>query len=200
MVNIDAIEKALLIGVVREKSWQTLILNNITEDHFSYANRRLYHYIKDQVDINKYPELPILGFEFQIDDISMSEYSSMTDLDGLCGALKSEYTKSQLNKQLVQLNEHSEEVNVDPVSYIQRIGNVYNELKLIGMTNKSVGLFDNIEEILKLDPSNVISTGFDELDRALVGWQRGEEMVVFMARTGQGKSWARIKVCFSSSI
>lgn len=34
-----------------------------------------------------------------------------------------------------------------------------------------------------------ISTGFEELDAIVQGWARGEEFVVFFARTGQGKSW-----------
>ena len=34
-----------------------------------------------------------------------------------------------------------------------------------------------------------ISTGFDELDEAIDGWQRGEELVTIFAKTGHGKSW-----------
>jgi len=34
-----------------------------------------------------------------------------------------------------------------------------------------------------------IRTGFKELDDLLGGWARGEEFVVFFARTGMGKSW-----------
>lgn len=38
-----------------------------------------------------------------------------------------------------------------------------------------------------------ISTGFEELDNLLGGWAKGEEFVVFFARTGQGKSWMLAK-------
>jgi len=37
-----------------------------------------------------------------------------------------------------------------------------------------------------------IPTGFKELDDLLGGWAKGEEFVVFFARTGQGKSWMLI--------
>jgi replicative DNA helicase len=37
-----------------------------------------------------------------------------------------------------------------------------------------------------------IPTGFKELDNLLGGWARGEEFVVFFARTGMGKSWMLI--------
>jgi replicative DNA helicase len=38
-----------------------------------------------------------------------------------------------------------------------------------------------------------ISTGFRELDDLLGGWAKGEEFVVFFARTGMGKSWMLLK-------
>jgi replicative DNA helicase len=38
-----------------------------------------------------------------------------------------------------------------------------------------------------------ITTGFEELDEILNGWAKGEEFVVFFARTGQGKSWVLAK-------
>ena len=38
-----------------------------------------------------------------------------------------------------------------------------------------------------------ITTGFEELDDILNGWAKGEELVVFFARTGQGKSWVLTK-------
>ena len=38
-----------------------------------------------------------------------------------------------------------------------------------------------------------IPTGFKELDELLGGWAKGEEFVVFFARTGQGKSWMLAK-------
>ena len=38
-----------------------------------------------------------------------------------------------------------------------------------------------------------ITTGFEELDDIIHGWAKGEELVVFFARTGQGKSWVLAK-------
>jgi replicative DNA helicase len=38
-----------------------------------------------------------------------------------------------------------------------------------------------------------ISTGFEELDDIVGGWQMGEELVVLFARTGNGKSWVLVK-------
>ena len=38
-----------------------------------------------------------------------------------------------------------------------------------------------------------IKTGFSELDDIIGGWAKGEEFVVFFARTGMGKSWMLVK-------
>ena len=38
-----------------------------------------------------------------------------------------------------------------------------------------------------------ITSGFEELDSIINGWAKGEEFVVFFARTGQGKSWVLVK-------
>ena len=40
---------------------------------------------------------------------------------------------------------------------------------------------DNLDDnVMNIDPSNVISTGFKELDEKLIGWKRGEDLIVFM--------------------
>ena len=38
------------------------------------------------------------------------------------------------------------------------------------------------------------------MDEKLIGWKRGEELAVFMARTGQGKSWMGLKFAMSAAL
>lgn len=200
MIDKDSIEKALLLGIVKTQNWRVLILNNITEEYFSPANQSLYRYIKDYADRNKYPDLKIISYEFNIDDIAMAEYTSITDLDSLCETLHNTYVKDKLQFEVGKLNEYSEELETNPTQYLQRIGQVYENMKAIGSSVKSVGLTDNIENILQIDPSNVISTGFKELDEKLIGWKRGEELVTVLGRTGQGKSWLALKFAMAAAL
>lgn len=185
MFNKDKLEKALLLSVVNNKSWQTIILNNITIEYFTYANHRLYQQIEESVNQGKYPDVKVLAYEYEIDEVSLNECLSITDLDGLCDALRKEYLKNQIEFRIRGMNDHIDEMENDPAKYIDRIGEVYNDLKVMSHHTKSVSLFENIEDILKIDATDVITTGFKELDEKLVGWKRGEELVVFMARTGQ---------------
>lgn len=200
MIDRNALERALLVGVVRQQRWNLFILSDITEDKFTYANRPIYRYIKDYVVLNKYPELPLLAYEFKISDEEMSEYVQIDDLQSMCEVLNKEHLRDSLQQGMVKLNEYSQEIQDDPSKYIERLGNTYDTLKRLNYTDKSIGLFDEIEKVLTIDPSNVISTGFKELDDILVGWRRGEELVIFSARPGQGKSWMGLKFAFSAAL
>ena len=108
--------------------------------------------------------------------------------------------KSKVQYEVSLLNEYSDLMETDPVQYVEKIGDIYNDLKLLGHHNKSVDLFKDIEQVAKIDPSDVISTGFKELDEKLVGWKRGEELVIVVGRTGQGKSWMGLKFAMSAAI
>lgn len=199
MINRDAIEKALLLGIVRDKNWEVLILNNVERSYFSVANHGIYDYIKDYVDKNEYPELPIIAAQFEIEDSIMQSCLEIDDLDGLCKALKTDYLSHEINHTLGDLNEYMQEVKDDPTKFIQRLETACNKLKLKGQTSKSVSILDNIDEIIEIDPNDVISTGFKELDEKLIGWRRGEDLIVFTARTGTGKSWIGLKFALAAA-
>lgn len=199
MVNKDFIEKALLIGMVREKNWKTMIKNNMDKKYFTPANHKLYTYIEDCAKRNEYPEMQTISYMFKLDDQTIMELLNYTDYNNACELLKNDYTVDYLNWAISQLNEHQDEMLTDPNKYIERLGKVYQEGKLLDNNFKVVDLFDDIEKQLGKDKDN-ISTGFKELDDKLIGWQRGEELVVFMGRTGQGKSWLGLKFAMSAAL
>lgn len=200
MVDINQLERALLIKIVLDKNWQLLILNGITEDYFSLANREMYRYINEYVEKSIYPDIKAIQFKFQVTDDQIAEYMEVTELQSLCDQLKSEYTQNQIVFELGKLNKEQDKMYSDPYSYINSIGIAYDSLKVLSYSNKTVSLFDDIDKILTIDPNDVISTGFKELDEKLVGWKRGEELVVFVARTGQGKSWLGLKFALAAAL
>lgn len=200
MLDKDKLEKSLLLGVVRDKNWNVLILNNITIDCFSFANHSLFNYIKKFADEGNYPELRIIANEFEIDDVTVRECLEIQNLNELCDVLHNEYIRNQLEYKVNKLNEYSNELREDPRKYVDRIGDVYNDMKKISYHTKSVDLFEGIDDLLTIDQTNVISSGFKELDEKLIGWKRGEELVVFMGRTGQGKSWLGLKFAMAAAL
>lgn len=55
--------------------------------------------------------------------------------------------------------------------------------------------YDKFEERKNNQNDWYFTTGFEELDDTIHGFQRGEELVVIVARTNQGKSWVLEKMC-----
>ena len=201
MLDKDKLEKSLLLCVVNYKQSDVLLKNGITRDFFSVANYKLYDYINEFLILNKYPDVRVVANVFGINDFQLQEYLASKDsLDEICGVLHDEYVRNQLRYKIGKLNEYQDEMYNDPNKYIDRLALVVDELKGISYNTKSVGLFDEIENILDIDSSDVISTGFRELDKKLVGWKCGEELVVFVGRTGQGKSWLCLKFAMAAAL
>ena len=200
MTNRDLVEKRLLFNVVKDKNWNAIIFNNLTRDYFSYANQVIYDYIKEIVEQGTYPDLLLLQSRFEISDSQVAEYTTTCNVDEACDVLRKEYLTANILNGLQDLNDNAKELYDYPEKFTDRLGSFYDSIKTLGHGNKSVGLFDDIEELLTIDSSDVISTGFKELDEKLVGWKRGEELVVFMARTGQGKSWLGLKFAMAAAL
>ena len=201
MINKDKIEKSLLLCAVQSKSWDLLIKNNITRDCFSPANYGLYDYINKFTSEGNYPEIRVVANLFDIQDYQVSEYLAVVNsVEEMCDVVRKEYVKNQLEYRVKQLNEYVGEMENDPVRYIDRLANTVEDLKKIGYHTKSVGMFDNIEGFLDINRDDVISTGFRELDKDLYGWKRGEDLIVFVGRTGQGKSWICLKFAMAAAL
>lgn len=68
--------------------------------------------------------------------------------------------------------------------------------KEVAVKPQDVGVIESVDERIETyeyvnqnQSANYIPTGFDEIDEDIVGLQRGDEFVVFYARTNMGKSW-----------
>lgn len=68
--------------------------------------------------------------------------------------------------------------------------------KEVAVKPQDVGVVESVDErihdyeyVNQNQSANFIPTGFAEIDNDIVGLQRGDELVVFYARTNQGKSW-----------
>ena len=200
MMNMDVIEKSLLFGVVRDKAWGTLLSNGMLKEYFSYANQLIYSYIKDNLDRGQYPDLYTMAYAFHIDDYNLQEYLAVENLEELCDLVRKAYASQLLNNKIAMLNENINEMDTDPYKFIDRLVECTNSLKHISTKIKSVGLLDDIDDIVTIDETDTISSGFKELDMKLRGWKRGEDLIVFVGRTGQGKSWFGLKFAMSAAL
>lgn len=196
----DVMEKALLLGVVDTKNWNPILRSGFKKDYISPVNRPLFDDVKLMNDSNNYEDVRVVGYRYGLEDEQIDECLSIKDYDGICRALMEEFRRYYIQDGLKDLHDTFGEFYEQPEKYISKIGALYEDLRSIGSAVKSVSLFDNIEEQLTIDENDVIETGFKELDAMLKGWKRGEELVVFMGRTGQGKSWMGLKFAMAAAL
>lgn len=196
----DILEKALLLGVVANKDWNPILRSGFKKDYVSPSNRPLFDAVKSMNESGEYSDVDVVCFNFNIDEAEKQECLSIKDYTGICNALMDEFRRYYIQDGLKDLHDTYGDVYEHPERYVERIGELYNDLKSIGSSVKSVSLFDNIEQQLTIDEGDVIETGFRELDNMLKGWKRGEELVVFMGRTGQGKSWMGLKFAMAGAL
>lgn len=202
MLDRDRLEKALIFNALKDEQWDSLVEYGIDARYFTGENKLIYDYCKKMVDSGTYPSIYLLKDEYDIDDDDISHYIQYGDIPELSDMLKKDYFN---NYQKVLLNDFIDKVNNDdlgknPMEYLSEWDRRGSELKDIGFESKSVNLLENMEEILTIDPSNVISTGFAELDEILVGLRRGEELVVIGGRPGEGKSWIGLKLLLNAAL
>ena len=192
MLDRDAIEKALIINSIKEQKWETLIEFGIDERYFTGENKEIYLYAKKLINDGTYPSIKLMQMQYDIDDDDMSHYIQLDSIPELIELLKTDYfDKFQMYK-LNEFNELlSKGIGSDRNRYISEMGKMYEEIKATGYEHKSIDLLSNMEEVLTVDPNNVISTGFEELDEVLVGLRRGEELVVIGGRPRRRKKLDR---------
>jgi replicative DNA helicase len=200
MIDRDSVEKAILINVAYKNNWELIIKNNLTKNYFSVANRKFYDQLKSYYDSNKTPDIKVIEMTFELSKDLIAEALQIKDLQGLCDILIKEYVKENVIYEVGNLNSYSEELYENPDSYVDRLGSTYERLKELTYKDRAVDLMEDIDKVVTIDEENVIGTGFKELEKALIGWRRGEELVVFVARTGQGKSWFGLKFALEAAM
>lgn len=186
------VELQVLSKVLKDKNLSLLTLNNITDEYFiTYQSE--YEFIKNHVDT--YGNVPDKEtFLAKFPDFTIVEVSETDKY--LIDTFNEEHLYA---KAVPVVNKIAELMQTDATAAIEYLSGQLDSLKIrsavmgtdiISQARKRYEEY----EAMKANPEQFqISTGFDQLDRIIGGWRRGEELVVIFARTGQGKSWILIK-------
>lgn len=186
------IELQVLSKVLKDGSLSLLSVNGITEEYFStYPEEYKFiaeHYTQygnvpdKETFLSEFPQFSLIDVtesdKYLIETFNEEHLYSLTVpvINKLASIIQTDAKAAveYLQSQLPSLSQRGVAVGTDIVS---KAGTRLAEWK-----EKKV-------DISKFQ----LPTGFTELDEIVGGWQRGEELVVFFARTGQGKSWILIK-------
>lgn len=164
----------------------------LTEDYFPGYEPE-YQFIKSHLDTyKKVPDKATF-----LDKFPEFELITVTESDEyLVNTIREEHL---YYKSVSVVQEVGEKLKVnadDAVSYLLsqvdtlKPSQVITGVNIIGNARERYEAYKSKQSI---ETPAYISTGFPELDNLLGGWARGEEFVVFFARTGQGKSWMLAK-------
>lgn len=201
MFNRGELEYALLLKVVQEQRFEILLKNDITIEHFSNMGKEMYKHIEDYLDkYNEYMHVNQLLKMFNIEPEFYTDLMNFGNTEFLIDTLKGSVASDEITNEVQLLNANSGLVNSQPMEFIKMFDETNERLKRVGMVKKSVNLLDDMDSILQLDRNNVIKTGFRELDDKLIGWNRGEDLIVLMGRPGQGKSFIGLNFSLSAAL
>lgn len=185
-------ELQILNKVLAEKRLDLITYNNLDEEYFAaYADE--YSFIINHAEkygcvpdtatfLEKFPDFNVLQVtepdEYLIDDILETHlYSKMVPIVNRVAELAQANSNDAVEYLRSVMSELESTTRISAVDIIATAESRYQEW----------------QERKENPSSYFIPTGFKELDQSICGWSRGEEFVVFVARTGQGKSWVLIK-------
>ena len=180
--------------MLKSKDPEIIINNDLTEQHF-IGYEAYYKFIMDHY--RKYGNVPDISTflenfdDFQILDVSESD-------DYLVDKIQEEYLYSQLVPILEQTatlltNSNSN----DALDFLKsKLAETVPKQSSYGVDIISHASMRYEEYINKRDSETpwMITTGFEKLDEMIGGLAKGEEFLVIVARTNQGKSWVLIEI------
>lgn len=179
ILNCDNLNEYLDAGIERKH-----FLDYST--HYDYI---LEHY-------NRYDKVPDLStFLMKFDEFQILEVNEPTEF--IINNLLEEYNYEECVRIGTQFARLAEKNSYDALNYISSEA---EQLLNIMPSKVNTDINNSVEEkIQDLDNKRGaegllgITTGFKELDRILMGWQNGQELVTIVGRVNQGKSWLLLK-------
>lgn len=188
MVALQILSKVIQSGDI------SIIQDNyLTKDYF-VGYEEEYNFIKNHLDT--YGNVPdkatfLSHFnEFELVDVNESDRY-------LVDTIKEEYLY-YCSVPIIQ--KAAELLKTDSIAASEYMTQAFNELQVntgsvgVDIISQSQERFDRYKERRDHKDEWNFSTGFEELDEILGGLERGEELLVLMARINQGKSWILEKI------
>lgn len=187
MITLQILNKVLQTGDI-----QLITKNALTEEYF-VGYEPEFNFIIDH--FNKYGKVPDKAtFLDKFNDFNLIE---VTETDKYL--LDTLYEEHLYYKSVEVVQKVAELLKTNANDAVEYLHSQLPNLQ-IAATTEGTDIISQADERYKiyLEKMNAknpwyITTGFEELDEILNGWAKGEELVVFFARTGQGKSWVLAK-------
>ena len=197
MVQLQVINK-----ILNDKDSSIITLNNLNADYFPEYSSEFY-FIKEHLD--KYGCLPDKEtFLSKFEDFEMIEVNEPTSY--LLSELYNDKTRRDLvnsYNQLRPLLMSGDKEAVDrALMLVKEAAEKSSEAVSLNCVNlfEDTSRYDAYLEKAENHDKYFITTGFNELDKIIGGWDVKEELATIVARTGIGKSWFLIKSATAAAL
>lgn len=185
MVDIQIISKVLNTGNI-----EIITHNGLNSDYFPNYNEEFKFLINHYREFNKVPDKETFLSQFPDFNIVQVQEADTYLLD----KISEEYLYNKSVPILKKVEELIQNDSRKAIEYLQQeLPFLTSKLKLQAKDIVK-DADERIQELEKRkDGKYFITTGFKELDNALLGWQRGEDLITVVGRTNEGKSWCLLK-------
>ena len=182
----------ILNKVIQTQDMQLITKNALTEEYFiGYENE--FSFINEHY--NKYDKVPDKATFLD----KFNEFSFIEVAESDKYLLDTLYEEHLYYKSVEVVQKVAELLKTNANDAVEYLHSQLSNLEIAATTDGTdiISQADERYQVYK-DKMNAdnpwyITTGFEELDGIVNGWAKGEELVVFFARTGQGKSWVLAK-------
>ena len=181
------VELQILNKVLKDGNDSILKLNDITREYFNEYLEEYDWIFKHKEEYGNIPDIETFLSVFQ--DFDIINVSESTEY------LISTFIEEYLYRQIVPVIQKSAELiqtnSYDVVDYLKtELPNlkISQSAKGVDIISQAKDRYKEWQETKNNQEEHFIPTGFQELDDAIGGLHRGEELVVLFARTGIGET------------
>jgi replicative DNA helicase len=186
------IQLQILNKLIQTQDMQLITKNALTEEYFiGYENE--FSFINEHY--NKYGKVPDKATFLD----KFNEFSFIEVAESDKYLLDTLYEEHLYYKSVEVVQKVAELLKTNANDAVEYLHSQLSNLEIAATTDGTdiISQADERYQVYK-DKMNAdnpwyITTGFEELDGIVNGWAKGEELIVFFARTGQGKSWVLAK-------
>jgi len=197
MVQLQTLNK-----ILQDRDSSIITLNNLSADYFPEYTSEFY-FIKEHLD--KYGSLPDMAtFTSKFEDFDVIEVNEPTSY--LLEQLYNDKVRRDLVNNYNQLRPLLMSGDKEAIERALMLVKETAEKSSQAVSLNCVNLFEDtsrydayLERTENYD-KYFITTGFNELDKIIGGWDVKEELATIVARTGIGKSWFLIKSATAAAL
>ena len=180
------VDLQILNRVMQEKSLRIIKDNNLTAEHFvAYADE--YEFIVSHFkEYGRAPDKETLLKKFP--DFNFIEVGEADEY-----LVKTIREENLYSKTVPIIQRAAKLLQTDSRKAVEYLRGELKELDSV-FSVSGYDIAHNSEDRLRemsarRDKKFFVTTGFEELDRIIMGWKAGEELVTWLGRTNEGKSW-----------